>query len=71
MANLWDIACSKLPEEQQGLLTSGLTLLAQFDELSFTVEQTRGDAESHRWKIKTKNGTIVLRKHFDKMVSWI
>lgn len=58
MANLWDIACSKLPKELQGLLTSGLPLPAQFDELSFTVEQTRGDAESQR-------------KHSDKMVSWI
>lgn len=69
MANLWDIACSKLPEEQQGLLTSGLPLPARFDELRFAVEQTRGDAESHRWKIKTKNGTIVLREHVVKMVS--
>ena len=71
MANLWSIACSKLSKEQQEILKSGLVLPVRFDDLRSTVDKTRKDAESHRWKIKTRNGTIVLREHFNKMVSWI
>lgn len=70
LRDLWAVALSKLPKEQQEILTTDLALPVQYSELSAAIEESR-EKTATKWKFKTRHGEIDIRDKFGKMVIWV
>ena len=71
--NLWDVALSKLPEQEQRELRSGMNSRGTFeiDSLTTTVSQLQQQINSERWKVKLGHRELDLRHVLDSIVSWV
>ena len=71
--NLWDVALSKLPEQEQKELRSGLDSRGSFEinALTTTVSQLQQRALSERWQVRLGQKELDLRHVFDGIVSWV
>lgn len=64
------MARTKLTDEEQAILKSGLELPLKFEDLKNTIDDTRRHAAS-KWKIKGRHGEIDLRENFNRLVGWV
>ena len=70
--NLWDVALSKLPEQEQKELRSGLNARGNFEinALTTTVSQLQRQVLSERWQVKLGPKELDFRPVLDNIVSW-
>lgn len=70
LRDLWAVALSNLPKEQQEILTTDLALPVQYSELSAAIDESREETAT-RWRFKTRHGEIDIRDKFGKIVAWV
>ena len=71
--NLWEFALSKLPEQEQKELRSGLNSRGSFEinALTTTVSQLQQQVFSERCHVKVCHRELDLRHVLDSIVSWV
>ena len=61
---------SKLPKEQQDILTNDLALPVRYSELSAAINESRKKSAT-KWRFKTRHGAIDIHDKFGKIVTWV
>ena len=71
--SLWDVALSKVPEQEQKDLRSGLNSRGSFEinDLTTAVDRLQQQVLSERWHVKLGHRELELRHVLNSIVSWV
>ncbi|KAK2753368.1 hypothetical protein FQN55_003497 [Onygenales sp. PD_40] len=69
---LWDQAVKSLNEEDRKLIDfRHPDKLSVLDDVLAVAEKRRSECLQRRWRIRKKNGDIILRDVFEKIIKWV